>query len=169
VLESELFKLLDGTADAAFTVDGQGLICSWNRAAEKLLGYTSSEILHKPCAQLSRGRGALGTPVCREPCDVLECGAAGREVPHYDLQVEVRSGQRVWLNVSILVFHDDRTGRTLTVHLAHDISQRKKREKMTHKVLDLTKQLVTFASDGTRPAPVSPLAEQERKVLSLLS
>ncbi len=30
VLESELFKLLEGTADAAFTVDGEGFLCSWN-------------------------------------------------------------------------------------------------------------------------------------------
>ena len=42
MLESESFTLLNGTADAAFGVDEQGLICSWNRAAEQLFGYLSS-------------------------------------------------------------------------------------------------------------------------------
>ena len=36
MLESDLFNLLRGTADAAFVVDSQGLTKSWNTAAEKL-------------------------------------------------------------------------------------------------------------------------------------
>ena len=39
MLETELFALLEGTADAAFSVDEQGRIRSWNRAAEKLFGW----------------------------------------------------------------------------------------------------------------------------------
>ena len=38
MLESELFALLQGTTDAAFSVTEEGEILSWNKAAEKLLG-----------------------------------------------------------------------------------------------------------------------------------
>jgi len=169
MLERELFSLLDGTADAAFTVDPQGMICSWNRAAEKLFGYTSAEVLDKPCADLFQGRGALGTVVCSDECEVLECVAARREVPNYDLEVRARSGNRVWVNVSILVYQAERNGRRLIVHLVRDIAQQKKSAELTQNVLLAARQLTAHAEDPARPAPVSALTEQERRVLRLLA
>ncbi len=169
MLERELFALLEGTADAAFTVDEQGVICSWNRAAEKLFGYRPSAVLHEPCAQLFRGRGALGTPVCAEPCSVLECAVARREIPNYDLEVRAQSGERIWVNISILVFHDERTHRHLVVHLARDISQAKKSEELTHKLTHLAKKISELSGRPDRFSPAMPLTEQERKVLRLLA
>ena len=52
-----------------------------------------------------------------------------------------RSGQRVWINMSTLVFDNQRTGRRLLIHLAHDVTEQKKSEELVHKVLDLSKQL----------------------------
>lgn len=169
MLERELFRLLEGTADAAFAVDAQGLICSWNRAAERLFGYPASEILQKSCADLFQGRGALGTLVCSDTCDVIECAAAGREISNYDLEVKSRGGQRLWVNVSILVFHDQRTGRRLVVHLARDITERKRTEDLTQKLVQAAKQLASHSEDPAPAAPVSPLTEQERCVLRLLA
>jgi PAS domain S-box-containing protein len=169
MLESELFALLNGTADAAFSVDEQGVICSWNRAAEQLFGYASSEVLHKPCADLLEGRGSLGAPVCGQDCAVLECAAAPGGIPNYDLEVKARGGQRVWVNISILVFQDNRTKRRLLVHLARDITERKKNEQLTQKVLETAKQLASLPAERDRAAPVSPLSKQEQHVLRLLA
>ncbi|MBZ5564832.1 MAG: LuxR C-terminal-related transcriptional regulator [Acidobacteriia bacterium] len=169
MLETELFKLLEGTADATFAVDGEGLICSWNRAAQKLFGYAEEEVRRKSCAQLFQGLGALGIPVCGEPCDVLECVAAHREVPNFDLHVKAHSGRRIWLDVSILAFHDERTRHTLAVHLTRDLSRRRHSEELTQKVIGLAKQLVDLPGNGRQPAPVTPLTEQERTVLRLLA
>jgi PAS domain-containing protein len=52
MLETELFALLERTADAAFCVTEQGEIQSWNKAAEKLFGYSRSQALNKTCYQL---------------------------------------------------------------------------------------------------------------------
>ena len=38
MLETELFALLEHTADAAYTVTDVGEICSWNGAAERRFG-----------------------------------------------------------------------------------------------------------------------------------
>jgi PAS domain S-box-containing protein len=169
VLERDLFSLLEGTADAAFTVNQQGTICSWNRGAETLFGYASTEVLDKSCADLFQGRGALGTMVCSDECEVQECVTVRREIPNYDLEVRARSGRRIWVNVSILVFEDERTSRRLIVHLARDIAQRKKSEELTHQVLMTARQLAAHSEDPSRPAPVSPLTGQERRVLGLLA
>jgi PAS domain-containing protein len=44
-----LLEFLEETADAAFCVNQQGEICSWNAAAEKLFGYSSSEAIGQSC------------------------------------------------------------------------------------------------------------------------
>jgi PAS domain S-box-containing protein len=169
MLESDLFTLLNGTADAAFTVDEQGLICSWNQAAERLFGYPASAVLHKPCADLLQGIGSLGAPVCSQACAVIECAVGPQGIPNYDLEVKARGGQRIWVNTSILVFQDNRTKRRLVVHLARDITQRKKNEELTQKVLQTAKQLASLPNEPGRPAPVSPLTKQEQHVLRLLA
>lgn len=169
MLERELFAFLEGTSDAAFTVDPHGLICSWNRAAENLFGYTVSEVMQRSCAELFDGRGALGTLVCRDQCEVLECVEARREIPSYDLEVRNKAGDQVWLNVTIAVFSDDRKGRKLAVHLARDITERKRSELLTEKMLQAARQLVSLAGERVHPAPVSPLTGQERRVLTLLA
>ena len=55
MLESELFTLFEQTTDAAFAVNQEGRICSWNKASEKLFGYTASEALRKTCYDLFEG------------------------------------------------------------------------------------------------------------------
>ncbi len=169
VLESELFQLLEGTADAAFVVDAQGLTRSWNHAAEKLLGYRASEVLGKPCADLFEGRGKMGAVVCRENCQVLECVRVGQEVPNFDLEVKTRSGRNIWVNVSILRFQDRRTNRCYAVHLLRDIAQRRRTEDLAQKLLSAAKDLVVLAEDPTAQAPVSALTDQEQRVLRLLA
>jgi PAS domain S-box-containing protein len=169
MLERELITLLESTADAAFSVDELGLIRSWNRAAEKLFGYPASKVIDQSCAALFQGRGPLGNTVCCEDCSVLECAHAKREVSDYDLGVKASSGERLWVNVSILVFLDSRTNRRLVVHLARDITRQRKKEELTQKVLGAARQLAALSDERLPSPPVSPLTEQERRVLSLLA
>ena len=169
MLERELFTLLEGTADAAFSVDERGLIRSWNRAAEKLFGYSRERVLDQPCATLFQGRGPLGNTVCCEGCSVLECAHDKREVSNYDLEVKAQGGQRLWVNISILVFLDPRTNRRMVVHLARDITNRKTKELLTEQVLGATRQLSELSKAPVSVPPVSALSEQERRVLSLLA
>jgi DNA-binding CsgD family transcriptional regulator len=116
-----------------------------------------------------QGRGPLGNTVCCEDCSVLECAHTKREVSDYDLEVKASGGQRLWVNVSILVFFDGRTKRRLVVHLARDITRRRKKEELAQQVLGAARQLAVLSDEGVLSAPVSPLTEQEQRVLSLLA
>lgn len=169
MLQGELRALLEGTADAAFTVDEQGVICSWNRAAEKLFGYSASSVLQKSCADLFEGRGTLGNIVCKDDCNVLQCAAGHRTIDNYDLEVKSRNGSRLWVNISIIVYQDPRLKRRLQIHLARDITARKKREELTEKVLEATKELVTLPKAPAAPGEAFTLSAQETRVLRLLS
>lgn len=169
MLEIELFHLLEGTSDAAFTMNGQGEICSWNKAAEKIFGYRAAEALGKTCQGILQGRGPLGNELCGENCSVKHRAERRLEIPNFDLEVKVRSGERMWVSVSTLVYENPRNHRRLIVHFAHDITERKKNEELLHKMIDVSRQMADIQEVPARPMPITPLSEQEREILKLFS
>lgn len=169
MFDHDLFALLDSTADAAFAVDQRGLICSWNHAAEKLFGYPASSVLQKPCAALFQGRAPEGAQFCCQDCLILQCGSEKRPPENYDLEVNGRGGHRLWVNISILLHHDARSGRTLHVHLARNITSRKHKEELSGKLLNAARELTALAQAPAGSTPNLPLSHQERNVLRLLA
>ena len=133
MLESELFALLEQTADAAYTVTEHGEICSWNRAAERLFGYPASEVLGRHIEEVFDAYDALGTePLMGGSATAVRHPAPnGSGIPHFDLDVRTRSGARLWVNVSTIVFDNRRTGRRLLVRLARDITQIRRQDLWT--------------------------------------
>ena len=95
----------------------------------------------------------------------MECAGKQVEIPNFDMGVKTRSGQRIWINMSVIIFDNPRTGRRLLVHLARDISEQKKTEQLVHKVLDLSQQLSQLGESSRRTAPVSDLSEREKHIL----
>ncbi len=169
MLETELFAFLERTSDAAFAVTEQGEICSWNKSAEKIFGYPAAEALNRTCFELLDGLGALGTQVCAGECSIQCCASQQMEIPDFDLQVRSRSGERLWVNVSTIVFDEPRRNRRLIVHLARDISHRKRNEELLAKMMDLSQQLAAASGDVDGKAPVVPLTDQERRILRLFT
>lgn len=169
MLDSELFELLEHTTDAAFSLDESGEIVSWNAAAEKLFGYPAGEAIGSTCFQILEGIGALGTRVCHENCTILECAGHREQVPDFDLSVSIRSGGRIWVNVSTIVHRNTRTGRRLVVHMARDITRRKESEDLARRLVDVSRQLIATTVGPEAVAPVSPLSEQEAHILKLFA
>jgi PAS domain S-box-containing protein len=169
MLEFELFKMLEGTSDAAFTITDQGEICSWNKGAEKLFGYSAPEALNKTCQTLLQGVGPMGNEMCGENCSIRHRAEKHLEIPTFDLQVKVRSGQRMWISVSVLVFENSPNHRRLIVHFAHDITKGKKNEELLHKMIDVSRQLSNIQEVALKPMPITPLSEQETEILRLFS
>jgi len=169
MLERELFEVLEGTDDAAFSVSEEGEIFSWNAAAGKLFGYSAKEALGKTCYELLEGHGALGTEVCKAHGDIWHCATKQVRQSNFDLHVRIRSGRRIWVNISNLVYRNPTNGRTLIVHFARDISEQKKREELLHKMTELSQQFAGIADGAGRPAPVSPLSEHEAEILRLFA
>lgn len=169
MLDHDLFDFLEHTADAAFAVTDGGEICSWNSSAEALFGFGRDEAIGRTCFELFQGRGALGTLVCTEHCQVRECAAHHTVSPDFDLEVKTRSGRRLWVNMSTVVHEDPKTGRRRIVHFARSIAARKRADVLVQRMLRTSRQLIEVSNDGLRPAPVMPLSEQERRVLRSFS
>jgi PAS domain S-box-containing protein len=169
-----LFTLLDHAGDAAFAVDPQGLICYWSPNAEALLGFTRSNTLSRGCDEILRGEDGTGCAVCIRDCQVLEAARKNRNVASYDLYASTASGQRKWLNISIIVAHVKNGPSPMVVHLMRDISDRKQTESLTREIMlrvgELTgQQADRILSQGRRQQPAVVLTPRELSVLQLLS
>ena len=169
MLDRDLFEFFEHTADATFSVSDSGEICSWNGSAERLFGFARVEAIGKTCFELFQGRDVLGTLVCTEHCHLRDCASLGTLMPDFDLEVTVRSGGRMWVNISTIVYEDSKTGRRRIVHLARSVDGRKRTEALVQGVLEMSRQLVAKSDEGERPAPVAPVSEQELRILSRFS
>jgi PAS domain S-box-containing protein len=171
ILEAELFALLEQTADAAYTVTDGGEICSWNGAAEELFGYSASEVLRRDIDEVLEARDALGTRALAGGYDapIRRTNGTSPGIENFDLDVRVRGGGRIWVNVSTIVFDNHRTGRRLFVRLAHDISQRRRKEELLNQMMEVAQRLVRLSDAPSEHAPVEPLSEQERRILKLFA
>jgi PAS domain S-box-containing protein len=171
MLEMELFALLERTADAAYTVTEGGEICSWNAAAERLFGHPAGDVLGRNIDDVLEARDALGTSAFAGGAEAMTRrwdGAAGG-IRDFDLEARTRSGARIWVNVSTLVFDNPRSGRRLFVRLARDVDQRRRNQELLHRTLEAARQLVELAHEASSHAPVEPLSDQERRILKLFA
>jgi PAS domain S-box-containing protein len=171
MLESELFSLLEHTADAAYTVTQDGEICSWNRGAELLLGYPASEVLGKNIDDVLKARDTMGTPALAGGSEetTRNWNDTSGGVKNFDLEVQTRSGERLCVNVSTIVFTNPRTGRQLFARLMHDDDLRRRNESLVQRMVEAARELVLRFEDASSHAPISPLSDQERRILTLFA
>ena len=172
MLETELFALLEQTADAAYTVTEHGEICSWNRSAERLFGYPAGEVLGRHIEAVLDAYDALGTEPLVGGAETAARSAkrtSDTGIPHFDLDVRTRSGARLWVNVSTIVFDNRRTGRRLLVRLARDIAQSRLNATLLNRMLEVARELVALADDPSQHAPVEALTNHELRILKLFA
>jgi PAS domain S-box-containing protein len=171
MLETELFALLERTADAAYVVTESGEIRAWNHAAERLFGYPAAEVLRQNIDEVLDARDALGTKALAGGLEAAtrRWDATTDGIANFDLDVRTQSGSRLWVNVSTIVFENRRRGRRLLVRLARDISQRRRKEDLLDRMLSIARQLVSLNDEASELAPVEPLSAQERRILTLFA
>jgi PAS domain S-box-containing protein len=121
-LRSELAAIVDSSQDAIVGVTLDGLVTSWNRAAERLYGYAAGEVIG--------GRIDALIPEDRreQEAAVMAQVRRGEEVGHYETQRRRKDGRVIDVSIAISATRDA-SGRTIgTAKVARDISDRKQAE-----------------------------------------
>ena len=98
----EMGTVLDSIADGVFTVDNDFIITSFNRAAERITGFTAAEAIGERCYNIFR------TPVCQEGCLLGESIQTGRPISGLELTILNRDNEEVFISVSTAILRDHR-------------------------------------------------------------
>ena len=109
-------KQMFSTSETAFAVDRIGQIVVWNQAAQKSLGYASSEALGQKCWELLCGRDVFGNRSCCEGCPIRTTVFGNEPVNRFQVKFKTASGERKKFTLSTLMLFNA-PGKEVFVHL----------------------------------------------------
>ena len=133
-------NLLNNVSDAVIAIDTDLNIQSWNRAAERLYGWTVDEVRGKPLSATLKGMFISGT---REQAltEISEKGIWNGEVIH-----RRKDGTAVHMFVSASALEDGGGNRAGTVMVNRDVTQLKQTEKTLRETSDYLNNLLEYAN-----------------------
>lgn len=172
MLLREVKELVGSTADAAFAVDGAGVIVAWNSAAESLFGVSVSQTVSQPCSSIVRGADECG-PVCNADCSIQQAARCHHQVSNFDLQVETPQGKR-WCNVSVLIADVANSALPYSIHIIRPIDTRKRLEMLVRDFIVTETKLPAeearaLVSSTRSPVREVELTNRELEILRLLA
>ena len=118
-LTARLAAIVESSEDAIISKDLNGIITSWNKGAERLFGYTESEVIGKPVALL------IPADRSDEEPSILERIRRGERIEHYETVRQRKDGSLLDISVTISPVRDA-TGHVIgAAKIARDITGRK--------------------------------------------
>ena len=118
-----LAAIVDSTEDAIIRHDLTGVMLSWNRGAQTMLGYASSEMIGRPVSHLlpRDDDGYLDS--------VLRQVRGGVSVDPRDLVMLTKDGQRIQVSVTVSPIRDADGRATAAVMMARDLTAQRRAEQ----------------------------------------
>jgi two-component system, LuxR family, sensor kinase FixL len=115
-----LAAIVDASDDAIIGKDLDGVILTWNRAAERLYGYTAKEAIGRSIAML------IPDTLPNELATILARTRAGERVDHYETVRRTRLGQLIEVSLTVTPIADS-AGRIVGAStIARDVTSRKR-------------------------------------------
>lgn len=100
--ENFLSTILDSIADGVFTVDRDNRITSFNRAAERITGFSREEAVGQYCFDVFRAN------ICQSDCALRHTLQTGEEVINRSANIVAKDGRLVPISISTALLRDER-------------------------------------------------------------
>ncbi|AMR32794.1 hypothetical protein A0256_15875 [Mucilaginibacter sp. PAMC 26640] len=148
---AKLAAIVDSTGDAIISKTLKGVITSWNKAAEKMFGYTSGEMIGQSVLHL------IPTDRVDEETAILQRLHRGEQVDHFDTKRITKSGDLVDVSLTISPIRD-KSGQIIGISkIARNITEKKQEEQRKN-------DFITIASHELK----TPLTSVKTNVQMLL-
>lgn len=164
---TDALDLIAGTGTAAFAMDRHEKIIYWNSAAEKLLGWSTDDVLGRACFSVLAGRDPFGNLYCMRDCAIVRTAIDGASPEPFFMEVAKKKGGSQRVKVRVLPLPSGAKNITCVMHLI---------ERGDAAELDRLVGAIRAASRPSADAPpadplitVSPLTGREREIVLLLS
>ncbi len=119
---ARLAALVNSSEDAIISQTLEGIVLSWNPAAERLYGYTADEMIGRPI-QTTYPPDRLG-----EYSSIIARLKRGESVEHHDTVRVTKSGRRIDVSISVSLVRDSSGAIVGVSKIARDITGRKRTE-----------------------------------------
>jgi PAS domain S-box-containing protein len=116
--ETLLSAIVNSSDDAIIGKTPDGVITTWNRAAERMYGYAAEEIVGQSIAVL------CPTERAGEISEILDKISRGERVVHYETVRRRKDGTTIPVSVTVSPVHDDNGVLVGASSIARDITER---------------------------------------------
>ncbi|HSD66936.1 MAG TPA: LuxR C-terminal-related transcriptional regulator, partial [Vicinamibacteria bacterium] len=150
-------------------------IVFWNRAAERLLGRPTNQVLGRRCYDVLGGKDIFGNRFCHENCSVVSMTRKGESVQGFEILLGSSPKQEQSISVSVLKIAGSRPELFTLVHILQPIDRS---GRLTRALERLGAQRAgtpaASAQEGwepvSTPSPVAvpkapPLTDREKEIL----
>jgi two-component system sensor kinase FixL len=114
-----LAAIVQSSEDAIISKDLDGIVTSWNRAAERIFGYSASEMLGRPIAILAAPGRADEMPA------MLTRIKAGERIEHYETERRRKDARVIEISLTISPIRDAQGRIVGASKIARDITEAK--------------------------------------------
>jgi PAS domain S-box-containing protein len=132
-----LAAIVDSSDDAIVSKDLNGIVSSWNRAAERMFGYTAAEMVGRSI------RTIIPNDRQQEEDTVLSRIRRGERVEHFETIRQRKDGTPVSVSLTVSPIRDESGTILGASKIARDISDRERAEQERQRLL-------TIARDASR-------------------
>ena len=115
-----LSAIVESSDDAIVSKDLNGTVMSWNRAAERMFGYTAAEMIGRPILII------IPADRIGEEDYVLDCVRRGVGVDHYETERRHKDGHRVLVSLTVSPIRAADGTLLGASKIARDIGERKR-------------------------------------------
>lgn len=166
----DIKQFVEGTSDAAFAANGNGLIMAWNTSATELFGIAKDEAIGKDCGDILQGFDECGA-VCSPECTVRQAAKKHHTIRNFDLHVETKQGKK-WCNLSVIIVDEATSTLPYTIHILRLTDVRKRLEVLVRDfVVSETnlpeEQAIKFIKSTRSPSREIELTKRELEILRL--
>ena len=119
-LVGRLAAIIESSEDAIVSKTLDGVVTSWNRAAERTFGYTAGEMIGRPISVLTAPGQADETP------RILDRIRRGERIEHYETERRRKDGRIIEVSLTVSPIRDEMGRIVGASKIARDITEAKR-------------------------------------------
>lgn len=159
-----LAAIVESSDDAIVGKTLDGIVVSWNRAAERIFGYTAAEMIGQPIARL--------VPIDKRDDlpRILSAVRSGERVDHFETERVRKDGRRVYVSLTVSPIRDASGKVVGASKIARDVSARKLADAEREELLRVAQKARVDAENADRAKDqfLAMLAHELRNPLGAL-
>jgi PAS domain S-box-containing protein len=133
-----LASIVESSDDAIVSKSLDGIIQSWNAAAERLFGYTADQAVGRHISLI------IPPELIAEEDQILASLRAGQRIEHFETERQRSDGQRVFVSLTISPIKDADGAVTGASKIVRDITDRRRAEAEQQKLITLVENSTDF-------------------------